>query len=112
MIHFFGDAFLSTQTLLTHLPTCFKFVRKKALATIDKALDLGINFLDTAAIYIHTSGATNEELVGKAIKVLFLYVWKLLTAYTQTAEKHVDEKLQYLLYNLLLCIIRGAVRNL
>jgi aryl-alcohol dehydrogenase-like predicted oxidoreductase len=42
------------------------------LATIDRALELGINLLDTAHIYMHPSGATNEELVGKAIKVLFV----------------------------------------
>jgi aryl-alcohol dehydrogenase-like predicted oxidoreductase len=44
----------------------------QSLATIDRALELGINLLDTAHIYMHPSGATNEELVGKAIKVLFI----------------------------------------
>ncbi|EKX37333.1 hypothetical protein GUITHDRAFT_78112 [Guillardia theta CCMP2712] len=40
-----------------------------SLKTIDKALELGINFLDTAWIYQNkVSGKTNEELVGKAIK--------------------------------------------
>ncbi|MDT7547819.1 MAG: hypothetical protein QOE84_213, partial [Actinomycetota bacterium] len=37
---------------------------KEALATIDRALELGINFLDTADMY---GPFTNERLVGKAI---------------------------------------------
>ncbi len=37
----------------------------ESLATIDRALDLGVNFLDTADMY---GPHTNEELVGKAIK--------------------------------------------
>jgi len=37
---------------------------KEALATIDAALELGINFLDTADMY---GPFTNEKLVGKAI---------------------------------------------
>ena len=36
-----------------------------ALATIDRALDLGVNFLDTADMY---GPHTNEELVGRALK--------------------------------------------
>jgi aryl-alcohol dehydrogenase-like predicted oxidoreductase len=36
----------------------------EALATIDRALELGCNFLDTAELY---GPFTNEELVGKAI---------------------------------------------
>jgi aryl-alcohol dehydrogenase-like predicted oxidoreductase len=36
----------------------------EAIATIHRALDLGINFLDTAEIY---GPLTNEELVGRAI---------------------------------------------
>src|SRR3982750_1709345 len=36
----------------------------EALATIDRALELGCNFLDTAEAY---GPFTNEELVGKAI---------------------------------------------
>lgn len=36
-----------------------------SLATIDRALELGVNFLDTADIY---GPHTNEELVGKALK--------------------------------------------
>lgn len=37
----------------------------RALATIDRALELGINLLDTADMY---GPHTNEELVGKALK--------------------------------------------
>jgi aryl-alcohol dehydrogenase-like predicted oxidoreductase len=36
----------------------------EAIATIHRALDLGVNFLDTAEIY---GPYTNEELVGKAV---------------------------------------------
>lgn len=38
---------------------------KESLATIDRALELSVNFLDTADIY---GPHTNEELVGKALK--------------------------------------------
>ncbi|HKY04444.1 MAG TPA: aldo/keto reductase [Blastocatellia bacterium] len=38
---------------------------QESLATIDRALDLGINFLDTADMY---GPFTNEELVGRAVK--------------------------------------------
>jgi aryl-alcohol dehydrogenase-like predicted oxidoreductase len=38
---------------------------KESLATIDRALELGVTFLDTADVY---GPHTNEELVGRAIK--------------------------------------------
>jgi aryl-alcohol dehydrogenase-like predicted oxidoreductase len=37
----------------------------QALATIHRALDLGINFLDTAEVY---GPHTNEQLVGRALR--------------------------------------------
>jgi aryl-alcohol dehydrogenase-like predicted oxidoreductase len=38
---------------------------REAIATIQRALDLGIDFLDTAQLY---GPLTNEELVGRAVK--------------------------------------------
>eukprot|EP00123_Amoebidium_parasiticum_P011684 comp20853_c0_seq1/m.27585 comp20853_c0_seq1/g.27585 ORF comp20853_c0_seq1/g.27585 comp20853_c0_seq1/m.27585 type:complete len:340 (-) comp20853_c0_seq1:256-1275(-) len=40
----------------------------ESLATVDEALRLGVNFLDTAFVYRSPLGERNEELVGKAIK--------------------------------------------
>eukprot|EP01028_Stygiella_incarcerata_P011931 TRINITY_DN70959_c1_g1_i1.p1 TRINITY_DN70959_c1_g1~~TRINITY_DN70959_c1_g1_i1.p1 ORF type:complete len:340 (-),score=93.98 TRINITY_DN70959_c1_g1_i1:92-1111(-) len=42
-------------------------IEEEALATIERGFELGLNFLDTAYIYAHPSGAHNEALVGKAI---------------------------------------------
>ncbi|HWO98644.1 MAG TPA: aldo/keto reductase [Bacillus sp. (in: firmicutes)] len=39
--------------------------KEKAISTIDKAVDLGINYLDTADLY---DFGLNEEIVGEAIK--------------------------------------------
>lgn len=39
--------------------------KEKALSLLDEAIDLGINYLDTADLY---DFGTNEEIVGEAIK--------------------------------------------
>ncbi len=46
-------------------PSTARPTRTESIATIHRALELGIDFLDTAQIY---GPLTNEELVGKAIK--------------------------------------------
>src|SRR5713226_8908441 len=38
---------------------------EESIKTLRRALDLGINFLDTAAVY---GNGANEQLVGRAIK--------------------------------------------
>src|SRR6478672_3088250 len=38
---------------------------KKAMPVLERAIDLGVNYLDTADIY---NDGINEEIVGKAIK--------------------------------------------
>lgn len=64
---------VSTQGLGTMGMTAFygadpREAEETNMATLDKAQELGIDFLDTAWIYQHfESGATNEELVGRAI---------------------------------------------
>ncbi len=40
------------------------FTEQEALATVNKALEMGINFLDTAEVY---GDGRSEEIVGKAI---------------------------------------------
>lgn len=52
------------------------------MATLDKAQELGIDFLDTAWIYQHfESGATNEELVGRAIAKHGREKWVIATKF-------------------------------
>merc|ERR1712176_441828 len=59
-----------------------KEIEATNMATLDKAHDLGINFLDTAWIYQHfASGATNEELVGRAIKKYGRDKWVIATKF-------------------------------
>ncbi|MFQ6090973.1 MAG: aldo/keto reductase [Candidatus Bipolaricaulia bacterium] len=41
------------------------FTERDALAAVDKALELGINFIDTAEVY---GDGRSEELVGEALK--------------------------------------------
>jgi len=46
-----------------------KATEETSLQTIGKALEVGVNFLDTAWMYQHAeSGETNEALVGRAFK--------------------------------------------
>jgi len=59
---------LGTMGMTAFYGTDPKEAEETNMATLDKAQELGINFLDTAWIYQHfESGATNEELVGRAI---------------------------------------------
>lgn len=52
------------------------------MATLDKAQELGVTFLDTAWIYQHfESGATNEALAGRAIKKYGRSKWTIATKF-------------------------------
>jgi aryl-alcohol dehydrogenase-like predicted oxidoreductase len=69
----------------------------ESLATIDRALELGINFFDTADIY---GPFTNEELVGKAIKsrrsqVVLATKFGIIRSATDPAKRGVSGEPQY-----------------
>ncbi len=42
-----------------------EFSKEQALATVSRALDLGVNFIDTAEVY---GGGLSEEIVGEALR--------------------------------------------
>ncbi|MEO6590293.1 MAG: aldo/keto reductase, partial [Pyrinomonadaceae bacterium] len=68
----------------------------ESLATIDRALELGVNFLDTADMY---GPYTNEKLVGKALKGRrdkFVLATKFGIVFNQeTGERGINGKPEY-----------------
>jgi aryl-alcohol dehydrogenase-like predicted oxidoreductase len=69
----------------------------ESLATINRALELGINFLDTADVY---GPFTNEELVGKAIKsrrsqMVLATKFGIIRSATDPAKRGVSGEPQY-----------------
>src|ERR1700704_4016718 len=69
----------------------------ESLATIDRALELGVNLLDTADIY---GPFTNEELVGRAIrgrrdKVVLATKFGIIRSATDPARRGVSGKPDY-----------------
>jgi len=74
------------------------FTEEEALATVDKALELGINLLDTAEVY---GDGRSEEIVGKAIegrRDQLIIATKVLPRHLRTDDliRACDESLQRL----------------
>jgi len=83
----------SAQGLGTMGMTAFYFAddvsEGEKIDTIGRALDLGINFIDTAFIYQNfNTGETNEALVGKALKK---YGRENFVVATKTGIDHTSE---------------------